>query len=64
MIYLILSAVSCIGFCMWLNKAMDNECVMDNECNCDGCKISRDPNSGYQPCHKTAPKNATPPGKE
>ena len=21
------------------------------ECNCGGCKISRDPNSGYQPCY-------------
>ena len=21
-----------------------------NECNCDGCEISRDPNQGYQPC--------------
>jgi hypothetical protein len=22
-----------------------------NKCQCDGCKISRDPRSGYQPCH-------------
>ncbi len=21
------------------------------KCSCEGCKISRDPNSGYQPCH-------------
>ncbi|UZV41250.1 hypothetical protein vBVpaMR16F_184 [Vibrio phage vB_VpaM_R16F] len=20
-------------------------------CQCDGCKMSRDPNQGYQPCH-------------
>lgn len=21
-------------------------------CNCDGCKMSRNPEWGYQPCHK------------
>lgn len=21
-------------------------------CNCEGCKISKDPNQGFQPCHK------------
>lgn len=24
-------------------------------CGCPGCKISRDPNSGYQPCHARHP---------
>jgi len=35
------------------NGACNNplECKEYDKCQCEGCKISRDPMSGYQPCH-------------
>lgn len=34
-----------------------------NKCNCQGCKISRDPDSGYQPCHNYTVDINNPPKK-
>lgn len=34
------------------------------DCQCEGCKISRDPNSGYQPCHNYYPDKVEPPQED
>lgn len=35
-----------------------------NKCNCEGCKISRDHNRGYQPCHNGVVSPMRPPKEE
>lgn len=44
---LIVIVISWISYSVATYKEMK-----DKPCQCDGCKMSRDPNQGYQPCHK------------
>lgn len=42
-----------IGTVCWISYSVaEYKEVKGKQCQCDGCKISRDPNQGYQPCHK------------
>ncbi|AGH31996.1 hypothetical protein VPIG_00139 [Vibrio phage PWH3a-P1] len=42
-----------IIFICWISYSVATHKEMkDKQCPCDGCKMSRAPNQGYQPCHK------------